>query len=376
MLKQFLLLGLLAVGAFISTYFVAINRAHRNRPMESLRTSLSGMQAVPVSNSLETSAKQFQPDMVWIPGGEFQMGSDSPTAWSDEKPSHPVRVNGFWIDATEVTNRSFEQFVEVTGYRTTAERVPSAEELLKNLPQGTPAPPPESLVAGSLVFTPPDQAVPLDDVRRWWTWTPGANWRHPEGPGSDLKGREDHPVVHVSWDDAQAYAQWAGKRLPTEAEWEFAARGGLDGQPYVWGSAPPSLTRPQANLWTGSFPHANTLADGFARTAPVGSFAPNGYGLYDTSGNVWEWCSDWYDRELYRNRPRTEVTTNPPGPAQSRDSMRPYMSQRSQRGGSFLCNDSYCSRYRPSARHGCTPDTGMSHVGFRCVMSSPSQQKQ
>lgn len=313
--------------------------------------------------------------MVWIPGGEFRMGSDGPTARSDEQPAHPVRVSGFWIDATEVTNQSFQQFVEATGYVTTAERTPTAEELLKNLPEGTPPPPPETLVAGSLVFTPPQQSVPLDDVRRWWTWTPGANWRHPEGPGSDLAGRDAHPVVHVSWDDAQAYAKWAGKRLPTEAEWEFAARGGLDAQPYVWGSDPPSLTQPQANLWTGSFPHQNTAADGFERTAPVRSFAPNGYGLYDMAGNVWEWCSDWYDRDLYRSRTRVEVTVDPQGPAVSRDAMRPYMSQRSQRGGSFLCSDSYCSRYRPSARHGCTPDTGMSHLGFRCVMSPGRPQK-
>ena len=174
-------------------------------------------------------------------------------------------------------------------------------------------------------------------------------------------------MVQVSWDDAVAYARWAGKRLPTEAEWEFAARGGLNEQPYVWGSDPYSESEPQANLWTGSFPYKNTAMDGYVRTAPVGTFAPNGYGLFDMAGNVWEWCSDWYDRDLYKRRPQAQVTNNPQGPDQSSDSMRPYMSQRSQRGGSFLCNDSYCSRYRPGARHGCTPDTGMSHVGFRCA---------
>ena len=307
--------------------------------------------------------------MIKIPGGEFLMGSDAADAWSDEKPAHRVFVNSFWMDATEVTNRQFSRFVEATGYVTTAEKAPTAEELLAHSPTGTAPPSADILVPGSLLFAPPDRKVPLNDVRRWWTWTPGASWRHPEGPSSDLAERSDHPVVQVSWDDAVAYANWAGKRLPTEAEWELAARGGLIEQPYVWGSDPPSLTQPQANLWTGSFPHDNSAADGFVRTAPVGSFSPNGYGLYDMAGNVWEWCGDWYDRELYQQRLTTNVTRNPAGPDESRDSMRPYTAQRSQRGGSFLCNDSYCSRYRPSARHGCTPDTGMSHVGFRCVKS-------
>lgn len=305
--------------------------------------------------------------MVWVPGGEFVMGNSSSAVWPDEQPPHRVFVDGFWMDATEVTNAQFAAFVEATGYVTTAEKAPTAEEILANSPAGTPPPAAEVLVAGSLVFTPPDHSVPLNDVRGWWTWTPGANWRQPEGPGSDLAERNEHPVVHVSWFDAAAYAKWAGKRLPTEAEWECAARGGLPSQPYVWGSEPPSETKPRANLWTGTFPHVNTAADGFARTAPVGSFSPNGYGLFDMAGNVWEWCSDWYDRGVYAQRSQSDVTINPVGPTQSHDSMRPFMTQRSQRGGSFLCNDSYCSRYRPSARHGCTPDTGMSHVGFRCV---------
>ncbi len=307
--------------------------------------------------------------MVLIRGGEFVMGSDASGAWPDEKPSHRVSVNSFWMDATEVTNRQFAEFVAATGYVTTAERPPTVDEILANAPEGTPPPSVDVLVAGSLVFMPADTIVPLNDMRRWWRWTPDASWKHPEGPGSDISQRADHPVVHVSWDDAVAYANWAGKRLPTEAEWEFAARGGLEKQPYVWGSDPPSVSKPQANLWTGSFPYENTAADGFERTAPVGSYAPNGFGLYDMSGNVWEWCSDWYDRELYQQRTATKVTINPLGPGESHDPMRPFASQRSQRGGSFLCNDSYCSRYRPSARHGSTPDTGMSHVGFRCVKS-------
>lgn len=307
--------------------------------------------------------------MVWITGGEFSIGSNFEGAWPDERPAHRVRVDGFWIDKTEVTNAQFEGFIKATGYVTTAEHPPTAEELLANAPSGTPPPAEDILVAGSLVFTPTDHAVPLNDLRRWWTWIPGANWRHPEGPGSDLTGRENHPVVHVSWYDANEYAKWAGKRLPTEAEWEFAARGGLINQPYVWGEDPPNESHPQANLWTGSFPYENTATDGFVRTAPVGSFPANGFGLFDMSGNVWEWCNDWYDRELYQSRTPKELTFNPRGRLESHDPMRPFATQRSQRGGSFLCNDAYCSRYRPSARHGSTPDTGMSHVGFRCVKS-------
>ncbi len=307
--------------------------------------------------------------MVWIPGGEFRMGSNDPLAWDDERPTHPVSVEGFWLDEHEVTNREFAEFVKATGYVTTAEKAPTVEEILANSPPGTAAPDPAVLVPASLVFTPPDHPVPLNNFSQWWVWTPGANWRHPEGPGSNIDERMDHPVVHVSWDDASAYAQWAGKRLPTEAEWERAARGGKEGLPFVWGTAPPSETSPQANLWNGKFPYENTAKDGFTRTAPVKSFPANDYGLYDMSGNVWEWCHDWYDRELYSKRPQLAVTKNPAGPEKSHDPTQPFQQLRSQRGGSFLCNDSYCSRYRPSARHGCSPDTGMSHVGFRCAKS-------
>jgi len=318
---------------------------------------------------LAKSPADGPPGMVWVGGGEFTMGTDSDLGWPDEKPAHRVRVDGFWMDEHEVTNAQFRAFVEATGYVTTAEKAPRLEEVMAQLPPGSPPPPKENLVPGSLVFTLPAGRVNLDDVSQWWAWTPGANWHHPEGPGSSIEGKDDHPVVHVSWDDAVAYARWTSKRLPTEAEWEFAARGGLDGQPYVWGNERPSDTQIHANIWQGEFPRQNTVKDGFARTAPVQSFLPNGYGLYDMAGNVWEWCADWYQRDLYRQRAGRGVVNNPAGPERSSDPVRPFMPMRVQRGGSFLCNDSYCSRYRPSARHGCSLDTGMSHVGFRCVMT-------
>jgi formylglycine-generating enzyme len=310
------------------------------------------------------------PGMVWIPGGEFTMGSDSDVAWPDERPAHRVRVDGFWMDTTEVTNAQFRAFVESTGYITTAEKPVDLDEIMRQSAPGTPLPDKERLIPGSLVFVAPGGPVPIrgrDVHRQWWQWTPGACWRHPEGPKSSIEGMDDHPVVHVSWDDAVAYAKWSGKRLPTEAEWEFAARGGLDNKPYVWGDEKPSDTAIHANLWQGEFPHKNTALDGYERTAPVKSYAPNGYGLYDMAGNVWEWCADWYQIDLYHHRAGKGVIDNPTGPEKSFDPRQPHSPLRCQKGGSFLCNDSYCTRYRPSARHGCTPDTGMSHIGFRCA---------
>ena len=308
------------------------------------------------------------PGMVWIAGGEFWMGTDSVHGWPDERPAHRVGVRGFWMDETEVTNAQFSRFVTETGYVTIAERTPSLEEIMRQVRPGTPAPPADSLVPGSLVFSPPDEIVDLRDPSQWWRWTPGADWRHPEGPRSNLDGKDAYPVVHVAWDDAVAYAQWAGKRLPTEAEWEFAARGGLAGKEYVWGDEPPGDEHSPANLWQGQFPYRDTAADGFAGAAPVKSFSPNGYGLFDMAGNVWEWCADRYDRELYRRRAAADsLTVDPQGPPLASDPHQWFATQRVERGGSFLCTDSYCSRYRPSARHGGSPDTGMSHVGFRCV---------
>ena len=343
-MRRLICLGVLTASSFTAAYLVVMY-----------------WQQIPVEKP---------PGMVWIPGGEFLMGTNSDLGWPDEKPAHRVRVDSFWMDEAEVTNDQFHRFVEATSYVTTAEKAPTAEEILKQLPPGTPPPPKEKLVPGSLVFTPTPAPVNLEDYSQWWKWTPGANWRHPEGPDSNIEGKENHPVVHVSWDDAVAYAKWAGKRLPTEAEWEFAARGSLDSKPYVWGDDPPGHGgKWQANIWQGNFPYQNRIEDGFARTAPVKSYTPNGYGLFDMAGNVWEWCSDFYRPDLYRSRTDQGVVVNLTGAASSFDPRHPFGSSRVQRGGSFLCCDSYCSRYRPSARHGCPPDTGMSHVGFRCVMS-------
>lgn len=283
--------------------------------------------------------------MRWIPAGEFTMGSDDAHSMTNERPAHRVRVNGFWIDEHPVTNAEFARFVEATGYVTTAERAPDWKAIKKQLPPGTPRPDASVLVAGSAVFTPPPGPVPLDDVSAWWRWMPGANWRQPEGPGSAVDTRAAHPVVHVSWDDAVAYAEWAGKALPTEAEWEFAARGGLEGRRFTWGDEKRPANQHMANTFQGDFPYRQIAEDGFARTSPVKSFPANGYGLYDMAGNVWQWTADWY---------RAAGGESP-------------VPRRVIKGGSFLCHESYCESYRPSARRGTAPDTGSSHVGFRPV---------
>ena len=293
--------------------------------------------------------------MVWIPGGTFWMGADDASA-SDAKPVHEVSVNGFWMDRTEVTNRAFARFVKETGYMTIAERVPDAKDF--------PGAPPEKLVPGSIVFTPPAGKVSLNDPLIWWRYVPGACWQHPDGPGSSIAGKDDYPVVHICWDDASAYARWAGKRLPTEAEWELAARGGKARARYVWGNDPLVDGKWPANIWEGHFPDTNSGDDGFARTAPVASFPANGFGLHDIAGNVWEWCSDRY-RPGYDPHDRD----NPVGPPTSYDPDEPGVAKRVQRGGSFLCSDQYCTRYLPGARGKGAVDSGASHVGFRCVLS-------
>ena len=313
-----------------------------------------------------------EPPMVWVPPGEFTMGTDDPHSMANERPAHRVRLDGFWMDQHDVTNAEFRRFVQATGYVSTAERKPDWEEMKKQVPPGTPRPADDQLVPGSLVFTPTPGPVPLDDLSAWWRWVPGAGWRHPQGPGSGLDGKDDHPVVQVSWDDAAAYAAWAGKRLPTEAEWEYAARGGLDGKRFAWGDEFRPGGKHMANTWQGEFPVHDTAEDGYAGTSPVGAFPPNGYGLSDMAGNVWQWCSDWYRADVHERCAKKGCCDNPPGPRESWDPADEYAPRRVIKGGSFLCNPSYCESYRPSARRGTPPDTGSSHIGFRCVRSAPA----
>jgi formylglycine-generating enzyme required for sulfatase activity len=308
--------------------------------------------------------------MVWIPGGEFAMGSDDPTSslcggketMSDARPIHQVHVDGFWMDRTEVTNAQFEKFVQATGYVTVAEQTPRAEDF--------PDAPPENLVAGAVVFTPPATAVPLNDHLQWWAYVRGANWRHPTGPESNLAGRENHPVVQIAYPDAVAYAQWAGKRLPTEAEWEFAARGGKAGQFYAWGADLKPGGKWMANIFQGKFPYKDTGEDGSVGVAPVGQFPPNGYGLHDVAGNVWEWVSDWYRPDYFATLAAAGLARNPQGPAESFDPSEPGVKKRVHRGGSYLCTEEYCTRYMVGTRGKGEPDTGTNHVGFRCVQAA------
>ncbi len=308
--------------------------------------------------------------MVLIEGGTFEMGADNNQARADEVPKHPVQVNSFWIDVHEVTNYQFEKFIDETGYVTVAEKDVDWNVLRTQLSPGTPKPHDSMMVAGSMVFTPPNRAVSLNDYSQWWTWTNGANWQHPKGRGSSIKGIETHPVVHVCYNDALAYCKWVGKRLPTEAEWEFAARGGLKNNIYPWGDEHIEKGLPKANSWNGEFPHNNTQVDGFFTTAPTKSYAPNAYGLFDMAGNVWEWTADWYDKDYYKTFPTNEVTNNPLGPDISSADYTIDGQRKTMRGGSFLCNDSYCSSYRVAARMPGEIFTGMSHTGFRCVIDA------
>ena len=311
---------------------------------------------------------------MWIPGGEFSMGSTVeseamcglPGVTRDAQPIHRVYVDGFWMDKTDVTNEQFEKFVKATGYITIAERTPTKEEF--------PTAPPENLVAGSTVFTPTPGPVPLDNHFQWWRYEHGANWRHPDGPGSDLQGKEKYPVVHIAYDDAVAYAKWAGKRLPTEAEWEFAARGGQSGKLYAWGNELKPGGKWMANIYQGQFPVKDTGEDGFGGIAPVSQFPPNAYGLYDMAGNVWQWVSDWYRPDYFAQlAARGGVARNPQGPDSPYDPMEPTEKKRVHRGGSFLCTDQYCTRYMVGTRGKGEVRTASNHVGFRCVRADETQ---
>jgi sulfatase modifying factor 1 len=314
--------------------------------------------------------------MVWIPGGEFSMGSEDPVACAceggghdpmmDARPIHRAYVDGFFIDATEVTNTQFAKFAEATSYVTVAERKPRAEDF--------PGAPPENLVAGSTLFTPTSDAVPLDSHYRWWRYQPGANWRHPDGPSSDWQSRKDYPVVHIAYEDAEAYAKWAGKRIPTEAEWEFAARGGEAGKRFAWGDSFRVDGKYMANTYQGKFPVQDSGSDGFAGISPVAKFQPNKYGLYDIAGNVWEWCSDWYRPDTYVQNAKSTVARNPLGPPSSLDPSEPTEQKRVHRGGSYLCTEEYCSRYILGTRGKGEISTGSNHLGFRCVMT-PEQYR-
>lgn len=295
--------------------------------------------------------------MVHIPAGTFQMGTNDP-AFPDAQPVHKVSVKEFWMDEHEVTNAEFEEFVKATNYVTVAERSLDAKDF-----PGVPA---ESLVPGSGVFSPPDQPVTLDNPLQWWKYVPGASWRHPSGPESNIIGQENNPVVHVSYEDALAYAKWAGKRLPTEAEWEYAAQGKKPGLKYYWGDELKPGGKWMANIYQGDFPNKNTGEDGFVGIAPVKKFQPNAYGLYDMEGNVWEWCNDFYRADYYAKSP----ADNPKGPSDSYDPDEPNAVKRVQRGGSFLCSDQYCIRYRPGSRGKGEVGSGSNNLGFRCVKDS------
>ncbi|MGV2908874.1 formylglycine-generating enzyme family protein [Achromobacter sp. AGC25] len=356
----------IALGVAASTTYVLLN---------------DGGQPQPVKVVLG-DGKNGPAGMVWVPAREFLMGSSHKLAQPNEMPAHKVSVSGFWMDVNDVTNAQFRRFVEATGYVTTAEQKPKWEDLKVQLPPGTPRPDDSLLVPGAMVFVGTESEVSLRDYSRWWRYVAGASWRHPQGPDSSLTGKDDHPVVQVSYEDAKAYAKWAGKRLPTEAEWEMAARGGLEQATYAWGEELLPQGQTMANIWDARqkqpFP---VVKDEIVQvgTMPVGSFSPNGYGLYDMAGNVWQWTSDWYRADAFKIQAQyRRPAADPAGPADSFDpddgQVPDGAPKRVTRGGSFLCSDTYCISYRTSARRGNDPMNAMSHLGFRTVMA-PEQWK-
>ncbi|MFM7289814.1 MAG: formylglycine-generating enzyme family protein [Planctomycetia bacterium] len=365
-------LGVAAAAIVWTIGSLALDDGNRKtRPLPAgFQPTVTAAVPVPPAPSADEVPPAPSADEVWIPGGEFSMGCADPRGqpfggpdpMRDARPIHRVHVDGFWMDRTEVTNARFSEFVAATGYVTVAERTPRAEDF--------PGAPAENLVPGALVFTPPDGPVSLANHYAWWNYVPGADWRHPTGPDSSIEGRGQEPVVQIAHEDAAAFAAWAGKRLPTEAEWEFAARGGLAGNLYPWGDTFQPEGRPMANTWQGGFPSGNTLRDGYAAVAPVGRFPPNAYGLHDMSGNVWEWCSDWYRHDTYATRRASGgPVRNPQGPPDSFDPQEPHESKRVLRGGSFLCSEHYCARYIVGTRGKGEPSSGCNHIGFRCVRS-------
>lgn len=310
--------------------------------------------------------------MVWVPGDNFTQGArgGDKFALDHEKPAHPVAVDGFFMDITEVTNDEFSKFVEQTGYITIAEREIDWEELKKQLPAGTPKPHDSILQPGSLVFKKTENSVPnLYDFSQWWKWKIGADWKHPKGPDSTIDGMGNYPVVHIAYPDALAYCKWAGRRLPTEAEWELAANAGLRNKRYTWGDNETKLNA-KANTWTGEFPTQNDKVDGFENKAPVKSFPSNAYGLYDMAGNVWEWTQDWYNTNYYKQLLQRGVAHNPDGAQKALNPNNPYAQEKIIKGGSFLCSDTYCASYRISARMATSTDSGQEHLGFRTVATA------
>lgn len=367
-----LVLGMALIGAVWALHF------KKEIPHASVAQSVAGPSAFGPTIPNKVAAPGATPEgMVWIPGGEFSMGAQDPpdkddvgmNATIDSRPIHRVYVDGFYMDKTDVTNAEFGKFVKAIGYITVAERKPRAEDF--------PGAPPENLIAGSVVFSPPDHAVPLDNHFQWWNYIHGANWRHPLGPKSDIQGKENFPVVHVAYEDAVAYATWAGKRLPTETEWEFAARGGLAGRPFTWGNEFRPDGKWMANIHQGHFPVNDTGEDGYIGLAAVAQFPANGYGLYDMAGNVWQWTSDWYRPDYYRQLAAMgDVARNPQGPSTSYDPSEPNQAKKVQRGGSFLCTDQYCSRYIVGTRGKGDPDTATNHLGFRCIITREQYEAQ
>jgi formylglycine-generating enzyme required for sulfatase activity len=372
--------GIMASALIGLTLFLALRSSSLSASGHSsvgTHSDSSRVTAVDMTGAFQPTVENQKPapgtapkGMVWIPGGEFSMGANDPPdkddvgmkATRDARPVHRVYVDGFFMDQTDVSNTEFAEFVKATGYVTVAERTPSADDF--------PGAPPENLVAGAVVFSPPNHGVPLDNHLHWWSYVKGANWRHPNGPQSHIIGKANYPVVQVAYEDATAYAKWAGKRLPTEAEWEFAARGGLAGKPFVWGDEFRPNGKYMANTHQGHFPDTDTGADGFVGPSPVAHYPANPYGLYDMAGNVWQWTSDWYRPDYYRQLADAGgVAQNPKGPESPLDPAEPSEPKKVHRGGSYLCTDQYCSRYIVGTRGKGETSTGTNHLGFRCVMT-------